>query len=425
MRKLLYLLGVLFWNKKVLNHYFSLKKTEKLSKNELEKNQVLMMKKILKHAYDNSPFYRDLYDRHCFNVEDFKSLEDLPKIPCIEKKDLLLKNKLIQIEKGLGRLIYSETSGSTGEALMFKRTKDWDAAARAAMFRGYSWYDVKPWSYGGYFWGFNFSSPFKTRLFDFLQNRIRLFKYDKNEVISFCKKLKSADYLEGYSSMIYETARIINNKGISNDFNIKMVKGTSEKIFKHYQNEVIKAFGCKMISEYGSSESGLIAFECKHGNMHVAMENVIVEEVDNEIVVTNLWSYSFPIIRYKLGDYIELLDDETCKCGMKHQIIKEVTGRVGNMIIGNQGSYPSLTLYYIFKNLAINQGLVLRYQAIQREKGFLEFNIENELTDEEIDFVLSEAKVYFHDDIDCSVSIKTIPILRDGKLKDFISYVYE
>lgn len=425
MRKLLYLLGVFFWNKNVFKHYSRLKKSEVLSKEELEMNQVLMMKKILKHAYTNSQFYRDLYDEHGFKIDSFKTLDDLCNIPFVEKKDLLANNKLIQIEKGLGRLIYSETSGSTGESLVFKKTKDWDAATRSAMFRGYSWYGVKPWSFGGYFWGFNFSSPFKTRLLDFLQNRIRLFKYDKNEVISFCKKMKSADYVEGYSSMIYETAKIINEKKIANDFQIKMVKGTSEKIFNHYQDEVKSAFGCKMISEYGSAESGIIAFECRHGNMHVAMENVIVEEVDNEIVVTNLWSFSFPIIRYKLGDYIKLLDNDMCDCGMQHQIIKEVTGRVGKMIMGKHGSYPSLMLYYIFKNLAVNKGLVVRYQAIQVEKGFLQFNIENDLSEDEIKLVISEAKVYFHDDIECSVSIKKIPIVRDGKLKDFISYINE
>lgn len=62
-----------------------------------------------------------------------------------------------------------------------------------------------------------------------------------------------------------------------------------------------KAFGAKIISEYGAAESGLIAYECPEcGNMHINMENVIVEESEGEIVVTNLLSRSFPIIRYKL-----------------------------------------------------------------------------------------------------------------------------
>ena len=43
--------------------------------------------------------------------------------------------------------------------------------------------------------------------------------------------------------------------------NIKMVKGTSEKIYESYQEEIQKAYGCRIISEYGATESGIIAFE--------------------------------------------------------------------------------------------------------------------------------------------------------------------
>ena len=67
------------------------------------------------------------------------------------------------------------------------------------------------------------------------------------------------------------------------------------------------------------------------------MEGVIVEEIDNEIVVTNLQMTSFPIIRYKLGDYIKL-DHKTkpCACGMAHQVINEVQGRIGDLVYGKK-----------------------------------------------------------------------------------------
>ena len=69
--------------------------------------------------------------------------------------------------------------------------------------------------------------------------------------------------------MIYQTAKLINERGLLKPKGIKMVKGTSEKIFKNYHDEVIKAFGSKIISEYGATESGIIAFECPEGNMHI------------------------------------------------------------------------------------------------------------------------------------------------------------
>ena len=103
--------------------------------------------------------------------------------------------------------------------------------------------------------------------------------------------------------MIYEIAKQVNESG-EGPIRLKMVKGTSEKIFDSYQDEVRKAFGQKMISEYGAGESTLIAYECPCGNMHVVMENVIVEDYNGEILVTNLNSTSMPIIRYRLGDSV-------------------------------------------------------------------------------------------------------------------------
>src|SRR5690606_4032961 len=114
-------------------------------------------------------------------------------------------------------------------------------------------------------------------------------------------------------------AKAINrNPDIDPLTNLKLVRGTSEKIFEKYQQEAVQAFGRRIVSEYGAAESGIIAFECAEGSMHVNMETCIVEVENGEILVTNLVSRSFPIIRYRLGDYIELDTHTKCLCGREH-----------------------------------------------------------------------------------------------------------
>jgi phenylacetate-CoA ligase len=284
---------------------------------------------------------------------------------------------------------------------------------------------VKPWERNGYFWGYNIDAQEarKIRLLDFLQNRFRLFSYKREEVIKFARKLESANYLEGYSSMIYEVAKLINELDIVSKLTLKMVKGTSEKIFDQYQEVALKAFGKKIISEYGAAEAGIIAFECAHGNMHITMENVIVEKENNEIIVTNLVSKSFPIIRYRLGDYVELDKKIKCSCGMAHHIIKDVMGRVGNVIRGVNHTYPSLTLYYIFKNLVMEKQVVLNYRAIQSQKGELCINIEQKMTADEYLLLKNEAFKYFGKDM--TIIIKDAQDFTSGKekSKDFISFL--
>jgi phenylacetate-CoA ligase len=225
--------------------------------------------------------------------------------------------------------------------------------------------------------------------------------------------------------MIYEVAKIVNQLKIENSFNLKMIKGTAEKIFDSYQIEVKKAFGKNIVSEYGSAESGLIAFECPNGSMHINMENVIVEEENNEIIVTNLNSYSFPIIRYKLGDYIRLEDKKfECPCGRAHPIIKDIFGRVGYKILGKNNIYPSLTLYYIFKNLSLIKRISLNYQAIQKERGKLILRIEQN-NSEIYEHIKKDVEKYFNKDIEVEIQLGADLISKKGKRIDFISYLDE
>ncbi|WP_373940755.1 hypothetical protein OEG92_12070 [Polaribacter sejongensis] len=203
-----------------------------------------------------------------------------------------------------------------------------------------------------------------------------------------------------------------------------MIKGTSEKIFESYHSEIKKAFGLDIISEYGATESGIIAYECIEGNMHLNMEGVLVEEVDGEIIITNLQLQSFPIIRYQLGDYISLAPrDKKCACGMNHLILEEVTGRIGENVYGIHNTYPSLYFYYIFKNLSKREHLNLNYQVIQDKKGVLEFRLEQEINDIEMTLLRDEIKVYFKQDILISIFTNVKLLAVNGKFKSFISNV--
>lgn len=421
--KAIYIAGCKRRNPSLMPMYAELKKTEHWSREQLEELQLAKLKSLVKLAYEKTEFYHKLFDSIGIKPDDIHALEDLKKIPILEKKDILANLDSIRNHE-CNNVFYSETSGSTGEPMIFYRNEEWDSAGRAAQMRGYSWYGVNPWDRNGYLWGHVYGSKFeiKTRVLDKLINRFRLFSYDENAVKKFAKKLKKSTYLEGYSSMIYEVAKTVNANQLG-PIPLKLVKGTSEKIYESYQPEVIKAFGGKMVSEYGSGESTLIAFECPYGNMHVVMENVIVEEENGEIIVTNLHSYAMPIIRYRLGDSVVVNREKKCKCGMQHEIIEDVVGRIGQTIYGNSGRYPSLTLYYIFKSFALKHKGAINYQGIQDEKGKLTFLLDRDISAEEKQGILEECKNYFGDDI--KVTLKPNELSRDHskKFKDFVTTV--
>jgi len=226
---------------------------------------------------------------------------------------------------------------------------------------------------------------------------------------------------------VYSLVEFLDQNGFRFN-NIKMVMGTAEKIYDYYHQSSQSVFGKKIISAYGSAETGSIAYECPSGSMHIVMENVIVEEINNKIIVTNLFSHSTPVIRYELGDYVVLDYETQCPCGRKHPIIKEITGRIGKKIRGKINSYPSLTLYYIFKNIALHHNLKLVYFGKQWHPGelFLEIiGAESNQLDNIDRYIQEETKKYFKDDIVTEIKFIENIVRNKKKVKDFESYIDE
>ena len=423
--KFIYRLGVYFRNPAFRRVGQELNKSYYLSSKDLKDIQNKKLNDTLKFVYHNSSYYKSILDLHCYDPKITYDIEFLSQLPILTKDVLIEKNEEIHTINNykFKKLFFSETSGSTGQALTFYKDERWDSYNRASISRGMKLFGVNIWDKNGYFWGFNHSglSLFKVRFFDYLMNRFRVFSYSEKPLEKFLNKCNKAEYLSGYSSMIYEVAKLANKKNIQFS-NIKFIKGTSEKIYDFYQDEVEKAFGRKIVSEYGSAESGIIAFECPYGNMHINEECCILEEVDGRAVVTNLVAKSFPTIRYDLGDYVSLKDVE-CACGRKSKIVSEITGRVGKNIIGISQSYPSLTLYYVFKNMAVNHKVNIAYRCEQHLKGQLVVYYENVLTCEEMNLLKSEFLKYFNDDLHIEYNYVKNIRPSNRKLKDFESYL--
>ena len=89
---------------------------------------------------------------------------------------------------------------------------------------------------------------------------------------------------------------------------------------------------------YSAWEAGIIALQCPEStDLHVQSESVLLEVLDSEgkpcrpgetgrVVVTVLHNFANPLIRYELGDVVEV--GGTCACGRGLPVLKRVAGRV-------------------------------------------------------------------------------------------------
>jgi phenylacetate-CoA ligase len=417
--KLIYLAGIFMVNPLIYRHRLQLRATEFYSDEKLDRLQIQKLKLLLRHAKSYSPYYRDILTG--INIENI-TLKDMSMIPLLTKETLRDQDERIYTRKfSFSMLIKSETSGSSGDAFVFYRNKSWDAAHRAAIWRGINQHSVQPWDHNLYLWGFVFDrkSKFKIRILDFLQNRFRIFQINTDELIKNLPKIRKVKFISGYSSVINSLVGLLDKSQLRIP-NLKMIKGTSEKIYPSYQKRAKRILGLPIVSEYGAAETGIISFTCPSGINHTVRENVIVESVDGRAVVTNLESFSMPIIRLDLGDYIDL-DRVSCDCGRHSQVVNDVMGRVGAAIYGRVNQYPSLSLYYIFKDLALIHNTTLSYQGVQNTKGKLVLLIFDEPSSFDAKVIQDVANKYLPD-VDVEVCLGDYEA-RHAKLKDFVSNV--
>ena len=61
---------------------------ERLSRDELQARQLERLRRTLRYAYEQVPFYRDAFDRAGVHPDDCKDLADLGKFPATTKQDL-------------------------------------------------------------------------------------------------------------------------------------------------------------------------------------------------------------------------------------------------------------------------------------------------------------------------------------------------
>lgn len=102
-----------------------------------------------------------------------------------------------------------------------------------------------------------------------------------------------------------------------------------------------EVFGSRLINILSSAEGGVIAIECPQSDLlHIQSEQVLVEIIGDdgrpcnsgevgEVVITPLYNYATPLIRYRTGDYVER--GPACPCGRTLPTIAKIVGRREHM----------------------------------------------------------------------------------------------
>jgi phenylacetate-coenzyme A ligase PaaK-like adenylate-forming protein len=395
------------------------------------------LKALVHEAYRNIPYYKNKFNALGLKPEEIRSSADLSRIPVLSKRDVLANTNTLLNTNFTKKLHTRKTGGSTGMTLHFKKEARALSMNEAIMYRCYSWYGINIGDKQLRFWGVPVirKQRYKEQIKDFVLNRISLSVFDISE--SSCvkqykriRKFKPA-YIYGYTTAIYGFCLYMQKKGIRlDDLNLKALICTSEKMYPHHRKLFEEIFNCPVVDEYGSSENGIIAFQCSEGNMHMMSDHMCIEFLDENdqpvktgelgrIVITDLSCYGMPLIRYDIGDMGKPTDLQ-CRCGVHLPLMEVVEGRKEDFIKTKEGKliHPSY-LSYTLEGESVHESKMYQKDIDQFHVQIVKSPLFTEKTEVELTQKLrtelgSEINIHFE-------YLDRIPRDKSGKLRAFVS----
>ena len=338
------------------NYFRLLNKSEFWSLDKLKNLQEQKLKKLIRHAVNNVPYYAGLFKKEKLSVNDIQTKEDLQKIPILTKAEIRKNySKMIATGENLSKLTLVTTGGSTGTPMKFYMDRHSIAVRFATWARWKKFAGVKAAKdkfvymgmvvlpdgddgsrfYGKFNWYFN-----QLKLAAFNLSDEVLSKYVEN-----IRKFKPV-YIQGYASGVYVLARYLKMNSIW-DIKVKAVLTSSDTLFDYQRKVIEEVFKCRVFNHYGQNEDIVTGTECDyHEGFHLNMENGITEIVDRggnqmdsdvgRIIGTQLENYAMPLIRYDTGD-LGRISSEKCKCSRSLILLKEFVGRQDDIIKTPEG----------------------------------------------------------------------------------------
>jgi phenylacetate-CoA ligase len=328
---------------------------EKLSSYRLSQIQIQGLKRLLNQAYSNSPYYGTIFRDIGATPMDIESIEDLRKFPVLTKELIRARMKDILAENyPASKRAKAATGGSTGQPLVFWRDHKCRDMKQAMHLNFKRWYGYSPGDKQLFLWGasqdYDQNPGLKARLVRSLATRSWFVNIEDlkeahlERTIGRIRKLQP-DLVLAYPNIIYAFAQRLAARGVS--LKLAKIVCSAEQLFDYQRTFLQDVFKAEIFEKYGSREIGTIASECRaHQGMHYFAPGLILESIDShgnpagaklgQLLVTDLWNYAMPLIRYQVGDLVQL-DYSRCPCGCELPKIARVAGRVVDVIVKPNG----------------------------------------------------------------------------------------
>ena len=365
-------------------HYFKLFNDMQWMKREaLQRHQDGLVHETVKIAYEEVPFYRELYDRHKVKISSIRKAEDLPLLPLVTK-DMLRKSYPHSCTRD-SRWPWREycTSGSSGSPFAVRVDNETMSMARALMFLRANY---SGWTIGDPFLqtGMTLDRGIVKKLKDIILRVEYASAFDLSDrVIDTYLELidsKQLNYLMGYAGSLYCFA--VRALEVGYTWPLQGVVSWGDNLYTHYREKIEDAFKCRVTDTYGCGEGIQIAAQCglNDGAYHVFMPHVAVEVVSDNgapvnpgdvgnILLTRLHAGAMPLIRYQVGDLGRKSLAKSCPCGRGFEMLAKIEGRDTDVVVTPRGNR---LIVHFFTGILEYYTTIDTFKVIQEEKKSIE-----------------------------------------------------
>jgi phenylacetate-CoA ligase len=320
-------------------------------KNELEDYVNSQIMSLIRDAALDVPYYKELFKRYGLTARDIHSVDDIKKIPLLEKEGLRSDpSRFVSTKYNKNDLVNIHTTGTTGTPLniycspqvrqlnyayydRFLSTNSIKHEGKRATFGGriivHHNQDKPPfWRYSAFQKNLLFSSYHLT---------------DAN-MPAYIEKMIDfrPDFIDAYPSSLYAIAFYAKQHNMDLRNVTDGITTSAETLFSEQRKIIESEFGMPVCDQYGAAEMCVFVGQCREGNYHINSDYGLIEFLrddgtyasegeEAELVCTGFINPVMPLIRYRIGDR-GVLSDRHCKCGSIFPVMESITGRMDDAI---------------------------------------------------------------------------------------------
>lgn len=308
------------------------------------------LRELIKHVLEHNQFYKHkLGKAGVKKFSNFKNKDDFFQWPLLSKKDLLNDQKqtppfgLNNTIKPKNALSVHSTSGTTSTPLLMPLSKTDHVRGLSSTIEAFTRLGIKSGDRVYFAMSPGAAQSIVDSLAEMGAFALPWNLYPPYPILLTIKAFMANVLIAAPSHLmsLIEAAKKerFNLKALGLKLIVTVGETPTNKMIRKIESE----FSTTCKSHYGAAEMRSYGYTCDNREGEViyhAVDRTIIFEIINpetglhdrygELVVTPLWRHDYPIIRYKTGALVELIEP-TCKCG-KRGIRFRPKGRVGDDI---------------------------------------------------------------------------------------------